>query len=154
MRRRDREVTDRAWIDKVVQEAEYITLALSAPGGSPYAVPVNHVFDGENLYFHCAKEGLKLDCIKNSPCVAFNALSQAEYYQNPEKRVYTTHYKSVSGRGTAEILTDTAEKIKALELVRDKFIRGAYTVNETIADSVCIVKIHIEEIYGKKNDTM
>ena len=39
-------------------------LALLGDGGWPYAVPMSYAFDGEKLYFHCAREGHKLDAIR------------------------------------------------------------------------------------------
>ena len=37
--------------------------------GRPYGVPVSTVLDGEALYFHSAKEGRKIDCLRRSPAV-------------------------------------------------------------------------------------
>lgn len=154
MRRKDKEVTDRVWIDEVINRASYMTLALSASDGKPYAVPITHVYDGENFYFHCAKEGLKLDLIAKNKNAAFNAVAKADYYQNAATRLYTMHYESVSGWGTIGLVEDSAEKIHALELIKDKFIQGDYHVTEEIAAHVAILKLHIEEIYGKKSDKL
>ena len=41
-------------------------LALSGDDDYPYAVPISYVFDGAKLYFHCAKDGHKLDAIQRS----------------------------------------------------------------------------------------
>ena len=38
-------------------------LALAGDDGYPYAVPVSYAYDGDKLYFHCAKSGHKLDAI-------------------------------------------------------------------------------------------
>ena len=38
-------------------------LALAGDDDYPYAVPISYVYDGEKLYFHCARSGHKLDAI-------------------------------------------------------------------------------------------
>ena len=38
-------------------------LALAGDYDYPYAVPISYVYDGEKLYFHCARSGHKLDAI-------------------------------------------------------------------------------------------
>lgn len=149
MRRKDKEVTDRAWIDNVINSSSYMTVALASLDGKPYAVPMSHVYDGENFYFHCAKEGLKLDLIASNSKAAFNVVSKADYYQNSETALYTMHYESVSGCGTVSVVQDNNEKFKAMELIKEKFILGKFTVAQQAVDSVCIIRLHIEEIYGK-----
>lgn len=154
MRRKDKEITDRVWMDEVINRAPYMTVALCSLDAKPYAVPMTQVYDGENLYFHCAKEGLKLDLIADNPRAAFNAVAKADYYQNEKTHLYTMHYESVSGWGTIALVEDSAEKMRALELIKDKFIQGEYHVTEEIATHVAILKLHIEEIYGKKSDKL
>ena len=149
MRRTDKEITDRTWIDTVISEARYLTLSLATPDGKPYAVVLSHVYDGENFYFHCAKKGLKLDIIKANSKAAFSLVSFAEYYENPQTRSYTMHYKSVAGFGNTEFVTDFDEKEKALMMIKEKFIRTPYEITENIVNSVCIIKLRIDEIYGK-----
>ena len=39
-------------------------LALFGDDGYPYAVPISYVYDGNKIYFHCAKSGHKLDAIQ------------------------------------------------------------------------------------------
>ncbi|MBQ9616719.1 MAG: pyridoxamine 5'-phosphate oxidase family protein, partial [Oscillibacter sp.] len=39
-------------------------LAVLGDDGYPYTVPLDFVYEGGKLYFHCAGEGHKLDAIK------------------------------------------------------------------------------------------
>lgn len=59
------------------------------------------------------------------------------------------HYKSVAGFGNTEFVTDFDEKEKALMMIKEKFIRTPYEITENIVNSVCIIKLRIDEIYGK-----
>ena len=78
MRRKDRE-RDRAFAYDVIDRCEYGVAAMAGEGGAPYCVPLSLVRLGDTLYFHCALEGTKLDCLRRSPrvCVSFVASNQA-----------------------------------------------------------------------------
>ena len=64
MRRKDRE-RDRAFAYDVIDRCEYGVAAMAGEGGAPYCVPLSLVRLGDALYFHCALEGTKLDCLSS-----------------------------------------------------------------------------------------
>ena len=51
-------------------------LALAEEGGYPYAVPLSYVYDGECLYFHCARAGHKLELIRRDGRASFCVTGQ------------------------------------------------------------------------------
>ena len=53
-------------------------LALAGDNDYPYAVPISYVYDGEKLYFHCAKSGHKLDAICRNPKASFCVIDKDE----------------------------------------------------------------------------
>ena len=60
VRRRDRLLSEQR-ATELIRIAEYGVLSMIDEDGLPYAIPVNHVWDGEDsLYIHCAPEGKKL----------------------------------------------------------------------------------------------
>ena len=74
MRRKDREITDPEKIRAVIGECAVCRLGL-ADGKRVYVVPVNfgHVEEAGRhvLYFHGAKEGRKMDLIRQTGYAAF-----------------------------------------------------------------------------------
>jgi len=89
MRRSDKQISP-AQAEAILARAEYGTLATVNEDGYPYAVPMNFVYFGGNVYFHCALEGQKLDNIANEPRVCFSAVAESEIA--PDK--LTTRYQS------------------------------------------------------------
>jgi nitroimidazol reductase NimA-like FMN-containing flavoprotein (pyridoxamine 5'-phosphate oxidase superfamily) len=74
MRRKDREVTERLEMERIISRCRVCHLALSSADGRPYAVALNFGYaPGEPpaLYFHCAAQGRKLDLLRQNPCCAF-----------------------------------------------------------------------------------
>lgn len=126
-------------------------LAVLGDEGYPYAVPMSYVYDGNTVYFHCAKSGHKLDAIKSCDKVSFCVVDQDKVV--PQK--YTTHYRSVILFGRASIVNIEDEILSAIEKLaikyhptdskenRDNLIRKDYA-------AMCIVKIDVDHMAGKE----
>ena len=124
-------------------------LATVGADGWPYAVPVNHVLAGDALYIHCATEGHKLENVAHEERVSFCAVASARVL--PAK--LSTLYESAVVFGRAAVVTDPAEKLRALELLAVRFC-GALTpeaekVIATSSSRTAVVRIRIERIAGK-----
>ena len=66
MRRADRAISREDAL-AVIDRCAYGTLSLIATDGTPYAVALNVVRDGEKLFFHSAIAGLKVDSLRENP---------------------------------------------------------------------------------------
>ena len=71
MRKATREIKDAAAIEDILARGKFATLALCRKD-EPYVVTMNYGYDrgGRALYFHCAKEGLKTDFVRENPNAA------------------------------------------------------------------------------------
>jgi len=152
MRRKDKEIIDREKIDEILNRAEIIRIAMSE-NDKPYIVCVNFGYDGDSIYFHSAKEGLKLDMIAKNPNVCFQTEIDAEVIKSDLGCDWTEKYKSVVGFGKAEILTKKEDKRNALSVMMEKYSPGkTYELPDKTLNIVTTVKIKIDEIYGKQNN--
>ena len=104
MRRKKQQLPQEICADILYQGTSGV-LALYGDGGYPYAVPISYVYDGEKVYFHCAKYGHKLDAIKREPKASFCVIDQDQII--PEE--YTTYFRSVIVFGTMRIINDEAQ---------------------------------------------
>ena len=115
----------------------------------PYTVPVNYTFEDNKLFFHCAKEGHKIDSIKRNDKVTFCVIEKDDVIQE----AFDTDFRSVSIFGRARILTDDSEKRHALECIVGKFspdyIREGQQVIQRQWNNVCVVEVKIEHMTGK-----
>ena len=126
-------------------------LALSGDNGYPYAVPLSYVYQDGALYFHCAKEGHKLEALQNCPKASFCVVDQDEIV--PEK--YTTYFRSVIAFGQASLLEDAGEVRCALQALGIKYapMESAQRLESEIEQSgarVNIIKLEIEHMTGKE----
>lgn len=126
-------------------------LAVLGDGGYPYAVPLSYVYFDNNLYFHCAKSGHKLDAINGCDKVSFCVIDQDLVV--PEE--YTSYFRSVILFGRAKVMECDSEIRSAIERLamkyapedsresRDAAIEKEYHVMR-------MVKIEVEHLSGKE----
>lgn len=146
MRRKDREVTDPAFFKDVFDKAELITVAFN-DGEYPYCVPLNFVELGGTLYFHCAPEGHKLDCLTRDPHVHFNTCDSVV----TEKEKATAYFRSVSGTGIAEIVKEEEMRMAVFRAIMQKYTgRGDIPEFKKPAKAL-IVKINVNSLTGKQH---
>ena len=114
MRRSEREMTDPSFMFDVLERTNVLFLSLNT-GGAPYVFGVSPFLCQQELYFHCAGEGRKIDLMKRDPRVGFSAAIDIAV----EKK--TMRYRSVCGTGVLEIVEDADLKNKALQALAKKF---------------------------------
>ncbi|MGE4277031.1 MAG: pyridoxamine 5'-phosphate oxidase family protein [Lawsonibacter sp.] len=118
MRRSDRE-QDREFSLALIDRCTYGIAAISTGEDTPYCLPLSFVRVGDSLYFHCAKEGRKLDLLRHNPrvCVTFVGGDNPAFIA---PSTYTTYFQSVIATGTAYEVPDDQEKIDALRALCQK----------------------------------
>lgn len=148
VRRKDREVPE-SEARRILAAAAHGVLATIGAGGWPYAVPLNHAVSGDSIYVHSATEGHKLDNLAHEERVCYCAVASAQVL--PEG--LSTLYESAIVFGRASLVTDAAERRRALELLARRFCGGLTpAAQETIrADGprTAVIRIRIERITGK-----
>ena len=123
-------------------------LAVIGDNGYPYAVPLSYVYLNKKIYFHCAKEGHKVDAIKNNDKVSFCVVSKNEVV--PEE--LTTYFKSVIIFGKAKKLDGEELRNAAIQLGL-KYYNNKDAVNKEVEkafERMACYEITIEHITGKQ----
>lgn len=148
MRRKAQQLTNEE-MNEVLSSCHTGILAVIGDDGFPYTVPLNYVFQNGKLYFHCAKEGHKIDSIRSDSKVSFCVVEKDQVIP----QAFATNYKSVIAFGRARILTDGSELRAALNGILRKY-SPAYPAEgqkelERELHLVCVVEINIEHMTGK-----
>jgi nitroimidazol reductase NimA-like FMN-containing flavoprotein (pyridoxamine 5'-phosphate oxidase superfamily) len=119
MRRKHSEVTDPKEIARIFSLTNIGRMATIGRDGYPYITPVNFVSLDDNIYFHCALKGEKLDNLKQDPRVCFEVdvpLSYIDRDLDPTRPTCHLHqyYHCVIIRGKAVVVEDPKLKVAAL----------------------------------------
>ena len=149
--RRKRQALSREEISLILYRGTSGVLALSGDDNYPYAVPISYVYDGEKIYFHCAKSGHKLDAIQQNEKVSFCVIDQDKIV--PDE--YTSYFRSVIAFGRVEVIKDEEEKLKAIEKLAIKYAPEDTDIGRKHAidrewTSLCMLKMSIDHITGKE----
>lgn len=151
MRRTDR-AQDRSFSLSVIDRCTHGVMSLSTGEPTPYCLPLSFVRIEDALYFHCAREGRKIDLLRRFPqvCVAFVGEDRPAF---AAPAMYTTYFQSAIVTGTASEVTDPAEKTEALRALCQKVapdhMDGFASALEQSLDVTAVWKVHMEEITGK-----
>lgn len=138
-------------IQAVLNRGTSGVLALSGDNDYPYAVPISYVYDGEKLYFHCAKSGHKLDAVRRNSKASFCVIDQDKII--PEE--YTSYFRSVIVFGQIQIVEDADKKRTAIEKLAVKYApkdddTGRKKAIERDWKPLCMLEMTIEHMTGKE----
>lgn len=151
MRRKDR-ARDRDFSLALIDRCTHGVMALSTGEEVPYCLPLSLVRVGDDLYFHCAHQGRKIDLLRRFPqvCVTFVGEDRPVFEAPAE---YTTYFQSAIVTGTAGEVTDPGEKIEALralcQKVTPEHMDGFDAAIEKSLAVTAVWKVHMEDISGK-----
>ena len=152
MTRRERQVTDRNEMIKILDKCMILHLGL-VDGDEPYIVPMNYGYtmEGEELtlYLHCAPVGRKLDIIRENPKVFFEMECDVMPVDGKVACQYGTAYSSLMGRGRAEIIEDTEGKKEALTIFMKTQTGKDFEFTDKLVTIVSVIKIKVSDYTAK-----
>lgn len=147
IRRTDRAISE-SEAKRILEKGEFGVLSTAAPDGQPYGVPINYSYSGEVIYFHCARDGHKLENLAANHRVSFCVVGRTEVL--PDQ--FATNYESAIVFGKAFELADPEKRIGLLEIVKKYspgFINEGLKYIEKAAHRTRVYRIEIEAVTGK-----
>lgn len=154
IRRKEKAITSENEMLAIIMKAKYIVVAMCRDN-VPYLATLSHGYDrGQHcIYFHCAKEGKKIDILRENNIVWGQALMDKGYVQGSCDHMFAT----TQFMGKVRLVDGFDEKkhaleimIKALENDPEKVMKGQ--LKEGSIKSVQIGRIDLEYMSGKKSD--
>ena len=147
MRRCDRQTSpEEAW--KILENTDYMTLSMHGADGVPYGVSLSFVRVGSALYFHCAREGYKLESLRKDPAVCVTAVER----QQTLAEAFFVAYRSAVAFGAARRVEDAGEKQAALLALCKKYAPDNAGAEAYIAQypQVDVWRVDVKELSGKE----
>ena len=150
MRRKEKEITDKNQIEKILEESPVCRLAM-VDGDKPYIVPMNFGYRDGILFFHSAKQGRKIDLIKKNPNVCFEVDQLIRFKKAKMACEWGLEYKSVIGSGRALLLDNIEEKIKGLHIIMSQYSQRTFEYPDEMLEKTLVIKIVIDRMTGKQS---
>lgn len=118
----------------------------------PYIVPLNFAYDQRKIYFHCAKEGKKIECILRNPTVCFEVDDLIGIRESESPCSIGTYYKSVIAFGDARIIKGTEKKEETLKKIIGKYAKNVeLSVDRERLEKTEVVEITVKRMTGKQS---
>ncbi|SNR98356.1 hypothetical protein SAMN05446037_1002224 [Anaerovirgula multivorans] len=150
MRRKDRELKEASEIKAILDKAMILRIAL-CDEERPYIVPMNFGYKEGNIYLHSAPVGRKINLLRTNNNVAFEADVDVEIVKADKPCNWSMKYRSVTGFGKATFLGNDQEKVKALDIIMEKYAgKEKFQYPEAMVERVAIIKVEIQEIAAKQ----
>ena len=151
MRRTDKEIESREEMDEIIRGCHVCRIAL-AMDNVPYIVPVSFGYDGESIYIHTAKEGKKINYIKNNNNICFEFERNVKLCKDTEIACkWTFSYESVIGFGKIHELESLEQREVGLNRIMSQYSGKEWVFGEGPLKNIRVWKIDITSITGKRS---
>lgn len=151
MKRTDREITDIVEIESILNESMVCRIGL-ADGSEPYIIPVCFGYVPGIIYLHSSLSGKKIDIMEKNPKVCFEVDQCDTVIQSEVPCAYGMRYRSVIGFGRASLIVDNNEKKQGLNCILSHYGGRLCEFSDDEVRSVCVIRIDIDSMTGKKHD--
>lgn len=148
MRRAKQQLSEQECVD-ILNNAYRGFLSVIGDGGYPYTIPINFYHEDGKIYFHSAKEGHKIDSLKDCDKACFTALAEPE----KEPGDWWYHVKSVICFGRLREVTDPQTHDEKLRKFGGKYFPGVDLLEEEMRHSAhraALLELTIEHCTGKR----
>lgn len=150
MRRDEREITDQAQIDAILQAGRVMYIAL-ANEDMPFLLPVFYVWDGTALWFHSARSGSKIDMMKRNANICFAVSNYEGIIEDPLACNFEARHRTVIGVGKTHFVDDDAEKVTMLHRLMARFTDKTFHFPSANLTATQVIRIDITSVKGKQH---
>lgn len=149
MRRKDREVTQISKVSAVMDACECCRIGL-VDNNEAYIVPMNFgyeiVEDEITLFFHCSKEGRKIDLIPEQKMVSFEMDTKHSLVEGHTGCDFSFLYQCVMGKGKLEIVENDDEKVYGLKKIMQHYTaKDNWVFDPKVLDMLHVLKLSVAE---------
>ena len=157
VRRKDREVTDEAWIKDFLYRSQYGVLS-TIDSDQPFLNSKLFVYDETTnaIYLHGASQGRTPSNIRSNDRVCFSVSEMGRLLPADEACEFSVEYASVVVFGRAQILSDLDDIIYGLQLLLDKYFPNHHpgvhypSLDSKQVSGTAVYRITIESWSGKQ----
>ena len=155
MRRKDRETTDQASIEQVIQACDCCRLAFT-DDQAPYIVPLNFgcvMAEGQRrFYFHGAHEGRKMELLRKHPMAGFELDTNHQLHSAETACGYSYRFSSVIGTGRVSVVESREEKRFGLQTIMQHYCdRAAWLFTDAEVDAVTVLRLDVVTLACKEH---
>lgn len=144
--------TDKKAIESIIHDCQVCYVGMVDKNNTPYVVPFNFGYNEGYIYLHSAREGRKIDILKNNNrvCVTFSTGHELRNQSEGVACSYSMKFRSVMAFGYVEFIEDFDQKVEILNKVMMHYTGKEFTYGAPSVHEVATYRVVIEEMTGKK----
>ena len=148
MRRKDREITDFSKMVEILKSCDCCRLGL-VDENEAYIVPMNfgyEIIDEQVvLYFHCAKEGRKIDLFPKQEVVSFEMDSKLKLISGKIGCDFSFLYQCIMGTGKLDVITNYSEKTQGLQRIMNHYAEAKHwDFKQEYVDKLQVLRLSVK----------
>jgi nitroimidazol reductase NimA-like FMN-containing flavoprotein (pyridoxamine 5'-phosphate oxidase superfamily) len=155
MQKKEREILDKRIYKEIMKNGKFSTISMCR-NDEPYIVTLNYGFDAinNNLYFHSAQKGLKLEFLKENQKVCGTIIEDLGYVNDD----CSHKYRSIVFWGDMTIVENLDEKKHAFDIILNHLednpskLKKKFLKSEQSYENTCLLKLDINLITGKASE--
>ncbi len=143
IRRKEKAIKSKEEMIAILEKCQYITIAMCLDN-NPYLVTLSHGYSREKncIYFHCAREGKKVDILSKHNTIWGQAIDDHGYVEGACDHLYATTQFS----GQVTFIEDVKEKEEALRIMIGGIEPNPKKLAEEQLTKKSIHRVHIGRI--------
>jgi len=155
MRRTDRELRDIAELRGILERGDTCRIAL-VDDGEPYIVALNYGYEWAEgadpvLYFHCARQGRKLDIIARKPDACCIVDTDHRLVTGEQACQWGMNYASLVGWGKMEVVRELPEKKRGLDALMVHYSGSpGVAYDERVFAATEVLRLRLDTYTGKR----
>jgi len=151
MQKKERKIIDKRIYKEIMKNSKFSTISMCR-NDEPYIVTLNYGFDAinNNLYFHSAQKGLKLEFLKENQKVCGTIIEDLGYVNDD----CSHKYRSIVFWGDMTIVENLDEKKHAFDIMLNHLednpskLKKRFLKSEQSYENTCLLKLDINLITG------
>ncbi|MFX0035427.1 MAG: pyridoxamine 5'-phosphate oxidase family protein [Candidatus Hermodarchaeota archaeon] len=152
LRRSEKEIKNGEEIKEILKNGKFAVISMCKEN-QPYIVTLSYGYDESKnaLFFHCAKEGQKIDFINSNPYVCGTVIEDNGYKEGCGQA-----FRSVVFKGQMVILEKLDEKKYGIEILVNhletdpELIKKKFLQKDIVYENLGILRFDIANITGKE----
>ena len=135
----------------IIQSCDVCYVSMVDKENKPYAIPMNFGFADNTILLHGAKQGKKIDILKNNPniCIIFSTDHQLRWQNEDVACSWSMKYRSVLAYGKVVFVDDIAEKQVLLHQFMKNYSPKEFKYSKPSLEEVQVIKVPIDKMEGR-----
>jgi nitroimidazol reductase NimA-like FMN-containing flavoprotein (pyridoxamine 5'-phosphate oxidase superfamily) len=135
----------------IIQNCDVCYVSMVDKENKPYLIPMNFGFADNTILLHGAKQGKKIDVLKNNPnvCIVFSTDHQLRWQNEDVACSWSMKYRSVIAYGKVEFIDEISEKEALFHQFMKNYSPKDFKFSKPSLEEVQLMKVPVDKIEGR-----